>query len=84
MLWNLAINEYKKIGIDCVIVVRGKPSDNYSSEKDMVRYPAFYDFFRSLEGECRLVKVFQYQNSLVKNMNPFLNPEIKIYSLQND
>lgn len=77
----LRFDEYKRIGIDYVIVSRRKPSDNYHSEEDRVRYPASYDFFRSLENECRIVKVFQYPNSLVKLRKPNINPEIKIYSL---
>ncbi len=77
----LPIDRCKRIGIDYVIVSRGKPSDNYHSEEDRVNYPASYDFFRSLENECRLVKVFQYPNSLVKLRKPSINPEIKIYSL---
>ena len=77
----LTLDEYKRRGIDYVIVSRGKPSDNYPTEKDRVKYPAFYDFFRSLESKCRLVKVFQYPNSLVIPKSSFINPEIKIYSL---
>ena len=52
----LTIDEYKRMGIDYVIVSRGKPSDNYSSEKDREIYPTFYDFFRSLEREMQTCK----------------------------
>jgi hypothetical protein len=77
----LSIDEYKKIGIDYIVVARWKPSHNYSTEQDMKKYPDFYYFFQSLEGECKLINTFKYHNSLVTSRNPLINPEIKIYSL---
>ncbi|GAX60430.1 single-stranded DNA-specific exonuclease [Candidatus Scalindua japonica] len=77
----LTISEYKKIGFDYVVVSREKTGDNYSLEEDRVKYPAFYNFFRSLENECRLVKTFQYEDSLIEFRKNSIHPEVKIYRL---
>lgn len=81
-----SIDEYKKMGIEYVIIFRNKPSfiyHNYDNTGGDEVYHAMYNFYRSLESECRLVKLFQKQNSLIAHREPDINPEIRIYSLAN-
>ncbi len=76
-----SIDEYRRRGIDYVVVARYKPSDDFSSELMKKKQPGFHNVFKTLDRECKLVKTFSYKNSLTESRRPLINPEIKIYSL---
>ena len=77
----LSIDEYRRRGIDYVVVARYKPSDDFSSEFMKKRQPEFHYVFETLDQECRLLKTIRYKNSLAALRKPLINPEIKIYTL---
>ena len=76
-----SVDEYKRKGVNYIVTARYKSSGDFSYEEMRNTFPDFYKFFKTLERECRLVKVFRYENSL-ESRKPFINPEIKIYSLE--
>jgi hypothetical protein len=81
----LAIDEYREMGIDYVVVTGRKSSYDYSSERVGEEYLDFYSFFRSLEKDCRLIKTFRYENSKAEREETMeVNPEIRIYRLESE